>query len=463
MDAALRIPHMALRRSSFSRSSRPLHRSALLADDWPSWRGPDGTGVIGRNRTCPQQWSEASGVAWRAKLCRAPASRRRSSRGRHVYRDESDRRRHAAGRQPSVAGAGRRCGTSGERNLSGGSRVDATITIRADRVSLDRRQPRLAARTRAEGPLPDVHDKHNLSTPSPVTDGQTVIGWFGTGQVVALDAASGKLLWSKHLGKEYGAFEINWGHASSPALHGDLAIFPCYHETGPYLLALDKRTGAVRWKRDRQPGAHSYSTPLVVTHEGKATLVLNSSRGVEGFDPATGDAAVAGRRREPLSDSDAGAPSGRAVHEPRLSQQPVPRHPSRWHAATSASRMSSGRRRRARHTCRRLSTTTVCSTWPVRWASSGARSRHGTVGLARAHWRRLHRVAGRGRRQDLPGERNRRDDRPSRRPQARCPCAQQAQRASRRLASHLPRPPLPARRQRSHRCGEVRSRDLMIC
>ena len=141
----------------------------------------------------------------------------------------------------------------------------------------------------AEGPLIAVHDKHNLSTPSPVTDGQIVIGWFGTGQVVALDAATGKPVWAKHLGKEYGAFEINWGHASSATMHGELAIFPCYHETGSYLVALDKRTGAVRWKRDREPGAQSYSTPLVVTHDGRSTLVLNSSRGVEGFDPATGE------------------------------------------------------------------------------------------------------------------------------------------------------------------------------
>jgi outer membrane protein assembly factor BamB len=121
-----------------------------------------------------------------------------------------------------------------------------------------------------------------------VTDGQIVIGWFATGQVVALDASTGKQLWTRHLGKEYGPFEINWGHASSAALHGDLAIFPCYHEAGSYLLALDKKSGAPRWKRDRQPGAHSYSTPLVVTHAGKTTLVLNSSRGVEAFDPATG-------------------------------------------------------------------------------------------------------------------------------------------------------------------------------
>ena len=38
-----------------------------------------------------------------------------------------------------------------------------------------------------EGELPPVHDKHNLASASPVTDGERVYAWFGTGQIVALD------------------------------------------------------------------------------------------------------------------------------------------------------------------------------------------------------------------------------------------------------------------------------------
>ena len=69
--------------------------------------------------------------------------------------------------------------------------------------------------TLAQGELPPVHDKHNLASASPVTDGERVYAWFGTGQIVALDL-KGKEVWSKHLGRESGAFDINWGHASSP-------------------------------------------------------------------------------------------------------------------------------------------------------------------------------------------------------------------------------------------------------
>ena len=259
--------------------------AAALAEDWPSWRGPGGNGVTSETGL-PHQWTEESGVAWRVKLPGAGVSTPVVS-GPHVYVTSqlgSGGRR--AGNHPSLV-QGSDAASAGEKNLGGQRNADAVMfTLTAYRWNDGSRawQHEMAA----EGPLVAVHDKHNLSTPSPVTDGQTVIGWFGTGQVVALDAASGKPLWMKHLGKDYGVFEINWGHASSPVLHGDLAIFPCYHETGAYLVALDKRTGAVRWKRDRQPGAHSYSTPLVASHDGQATLVLNSSRGVEGFDPLTG-------------------------------------------------------------------------------------------------------------------------------------------------------------------------------
>jgi outer membrane protein assembly factor BamB len=259
--------------------------AALRADDWPSWRGPNGTGISAETGL-PLQWSDQSGVAWRAALPGAGVSTPVVF-GPHVYvTSQIGVGNRRAGNHPSLVQGGDGA-SSGERNLGGGT---ASGTIRFALTAFRWADGGRAWQHElpAEGPLTDVHDKHNLSTPSPVTDGQTVIGWYGTGQVVALDAATGKVLWSKHLGKEYGAFEINWGHASSPVLHGDLAIFPSFHESGAYLLALDKRTGAVRWKQDRQPGAHSYSTPVVISHEGKATLVLNTSRAVEGFDPATG-------------------------------------------------------------------------------------------------------------------------------------------------------------------------------
>ena len=276
-----------MRRGLLFALALPLISTGVVADDWPSWRGPSGTGVT-NEIGLPHQWSESSGVQWRIKLPGAGVSTPVIS-GPHVFiTSQIGISRRRPGSHPSLV-QGADASNAGERNLGGARDAAGGVTFALTAYRWLDGSRAWQHETRAEGPLNDVHDKHNLSTPSPVTDGQVVIGWFGTGQVIALDAASGKALWTKHLGKEYGPFEINWGHASSPVLYRDLAIFPCYHESGSYLLALDTRTGAVRWKRDRQPGAHSYSTPLVVTHDNRSTVVLNSSRGVEAFEPASGE------------------------------------------------------------------------------------------------------------------------------------------------------------------------------
>jgi outer membrane protein assembly factor BamB len=54
------------------------------------------------------------------------------------------------------------------------------------------------------------------------------------------------------------------------------------------VLALDKRTGAVRWKQDRPAGLLSYSTPLVVDTAQGPELVINSSEGLEAIGVADG-------------------------------------------------------------------------------------------------------------------------------------------------------------------------------
>ena len=115
----------------------------------------------------------------------------------------------------------------------------------------------------AAGDLPDAHQKHNMASPSATSDGETVYAWFATGQLVALDLR-GDLAWERHLARDYGPFEIVWGHSSSPTVYGDLLILQCDHAPGSYLLALDRRTGEERWKVDRGAGLRSFSTPVVV-------------------------------------------------------------------------------------------------------------------------------------------------------------------------------------------------------
>ena len=100
-----------------------------------------------------------------------------------------------------------------------------------------------------------------MASPSATADGERVYAWFATGQLVALDMDSA-LVWTRHLARDYGPFEIVWGHSSSPIVYEDLLILQCDHQSVAYLLALDRRTGEERWKVDRGTGL------AIVQHAG---------------------------------------------------------------------------------------------------------------------------------------------------------------------------------------------------
>ena len=258
--------------------------AGVSANDWPHWRGPSASGVAAAS-PLPSTWSETANVAWQATLQGAGVSSPIISGTYVIVTSQVGDGRRQDGRHPTLA-QGVDPAAAGERTLARRSqRAGVTFVVEAfDRSTGKRVWNHESA---AQGELPPVHDKHNLASASPVTDGERVYAWFGTGQIVALDV-NGKPVWSKHLGKEYGSFDINWGHASSPALFQDTIILLCYHTPRSYLLALDKRTGAVKWKVDKPAGVESYSSPIVVQGPGGNELIVNSSVGVESFDPATG-------------------------------------------------------------------------------------------------------------------------------------------------------------------------------
>jgi outer membrane protein assembly factor BamB len=256
---------------------------SVSATDWPQWRGPKGTGVSDE-RDLPVRWSATENVTWKADLGGVGVSSPIVSGDRVFVTSQT-----GAGlvRQGPRLAQGASASTAGERSLDS-SRVAsdrATFIVEAFNRADGRRLWQY--RVEAAGPLPTVHDKSNMASPSPVSDGQMVYAWFGTGQLVALDM-NGKLVWERNLAKEIAPFEINWGHSSSPTLYQDTLILLCDHEPASYLLAVDKRTGKERWKADRGKGRQSYSTPFVVEAAGGAELIVNSSERVDAYDPKTG-------------------------------------------------------------------------------------------------------------------------------------------------------------------------------
>ena len=256
---------------------------SLHAEHWPQWRGPSASGVSSE-APLPIQWSDSENVAWKASLTGVGISSPIVWGDRVFVTSQTGSGEVRPG--PRLVQGGNPL-DAGERPLVKGPAGNGKVTFLVSAFDRSSGRRMWEFELPAEGPLPSVHEKHNLASPSPVTDGERVYAWFATGQIAAIDFA-GKLVWKKHLGADYGPFDINWGHGSSPVVANDRIVLLCYHERASYLLALNAKTGAVDWKADAPAGVTSYSTPLIVDAGGKRQIVVNSSLGVAGHDFSTG-------------------------------------------------------------------------------------------------------------------------------------------------------------------------------
>jgi outer membrane protein assembly factor BamB len=259
--------------------------AAIHADDWPHWRGPQANGVSSET-TLPTRWNSTENVAWKAPLAGLGISTPIAA-GDRVY--VTSQLGSGISRQGPRLVQGGDPNAMGERALGvGRPAADSGKTIfLIEAFGADDGKRLWQRRIDAEGALTPTHEKHNLATPSPVTDGTLLFALFGTGQIAALDR-NGAVVWQRHLGRDYGPFDIQWGHGSSPVLYGDSVVLLCDHPSASYLVALDKRTGKERWKADRGKGRVSYSTPLVVRGEAGDELIVNSSERIDAYDPRSG-------------------------------------------------------------------------------------------------------------------------------------------------------------------------------
>jgi outer membrane protein assembly factor BamB len=117
----------------------------------------------------------------------------------------------------------------------------------------------------------EVEQSTGYAAPTPATDGRRVYAMFATGNVAAFDL-DGRPLWQRDLGP----LDNHYGHASSLATYGDRVIIQLDQGLEPgaksKLLALDGVTGEVVWETPR-PTPMSWSTPIVVDHEGQWRII----------------------------------------------------------------------------------------------------------------------------------------------------------------------------------------------
>ena len=122
------------------------------------------------------------------------------------------------------------------------------------------------------------HRNGSGANPSPVTDGKYIFAYYRSGNFAGLDI-KGKVLWTTNLQKRFGQDTLYWDIGTSPVVTESHAVIAVIQERGSFLAAFDKKSGEIAWKvaRDYEcptEGDHSYTTPIVVRHEGKEAILV---------------------------------------------------------------------------------------------------------------------------------------------------------------------------------------------
>jgi len=257
---------------------RPLAPFRPAPSSWPSFRGPQASGVAD-GQDLPDKWDARTGenIVWRTPI---PGIGHSSPIvwGDRVFVTTAISSDPNATFKPGVPEPE----TSSDRSAH--KWVLYAIDPRSGRIVWER--------VAFEGvPRDRRHLKSTFANSTPATDGRIVVAWFGSQGVYAYDM-NGTLLWKVDLGRlDMGAYDVptyEWGPASSPIIWNDLVLLQCDTQADAFMLALNAATGETVWKADRDELSSSWGTPTVVTTSAGPELVTNASQFIRGYDPRNG-------------------------------------------------------------------------------------------------------------------------------------------------------------------------------
>jgi outer membrane protein assembly factor BamB len=219
----------------------------ILAVDWPEFRGPTGQG-ISDERGLPLTWSETRNVKWKVAIPGKGWS------------------------SPAIQGDRIWLTTATEDGKS----------LRA--ICLDRNTGAItqnveAFRLKNLGPM---SPKNSLASPTPVLEGDRIYLHFGAHGTACI-TQTGEVVWKTRLDYDNGQH----GPGGSPVLYEDLLIVSCDGLDLQYVVALDKLTGRVKWKKSRQ-GYQAYTTPLVVRLPAGDQVISPGALRAIAYEPRTG-------------------------------------------------------------------------------------------------------------------------------------------------------------------------------
>jgi outer membrane protein assembly factor BamB len=235
------------------------------AENWPQFRGPDGTGHSDA-RGLPLQWSETRNVVWKTPI------HDRGWSSPVIY-----------GKQIWLTSASK----DGKELFVFCVDRDTGKIIKEWKL-FDVAQPQF------------VHAFNTAASPTPVIEEGRVYITFGAPGTAAIDTKTFKVLWERR------DIECNHfrGAGSSPVLFGNLLLMHFDGSDQQFVMALDKKTGKTVWQTKRsidfqdldkngKPAAEgdlrkAFSTPHVERINGRWEMISLGAKAAYSYDPLTG-------------------------------------------------------------------------------------------------------------------------------------------------------------------------------
>jgi outer membrane protein assembly factor BamB len=208
-----------------------LFTNISAAQDWPRFRGPNGSGVSDTTGL-PAEFGPTKDLLWKTAVPFGRSS-------------------------PVIAG---------NRVFMTSSEGDKLIVMCLERTSGRILWRREIARMRAT----PVYKANDPASPSPVTDGKNVYAFFADLGLISF-AADGKERWRMPLCP----FDTFYGLGASPVLAGDMVLLLCDTRTNAFLLAVEARSGRVRWRVERKETlVEGYASPVLWEAKGQPAQVI---------------------------------------------------------------------------------------------------------------------------------------------------------------------------------------------
>ncbi len=236
----------------------------LMAEDWPRFRGPNGTGVSADNAV-PVEWSAEKNSKWTATLP-GKGSSSPIVFGDRVY-------------LTSYTGYGL------DKENPGNAKDLVRHLLAFDRNTGKEIWRTSVQSTHDEDPYTGFIQEHGYASSTPVTDGEHIFVLFGKTGMVAFDM-DGKQAWTTPLGTK--SDPAKWGGGAGAAIYKDLVIVNAGN-VGHQIAALNKTDGKVVWSIEDPTFTNCWSTPILVTVDGREEMVFSMPGKILAVNPQTGE------------------------------------------------------------------------------------------------------------------------------------------------------------------------------